>query len=122
MPRKCCVPEYKSNYDSTNEYVTVFKFPSDSDKREAWKKSIMPHKNWSPTKSAVVCRKHFRAGDMVLSDSVTDANGVQCEIPRKKSPSESQCMSVSVFWTASRLLASSTSATVSERSREKRCS
>lgn len=43
----------------------------------------MPHKNWSPTKSAVVCRKHFRAGDMVLSDSVTDANGVQCEIPRK---------------------------------------
>ncbi|BFZ14279.1 hypothetical protein BsWGS_17318 [Bradybaena similaris] len=82
MPKKCCVPECRSNYDSTREYVTVFKFPSDSVMRETWKKCI-PRKNWTPTKSAVVCRKHFRPCDMILSDTITDDNGVQRQRPRK---------------------------------------
>lgn len=82
MPKKCCVPGCKSNYDSTKEYVTVFQFPSDPAMRETWRKCI-PRKNWTPTKSAVVCRKHFRACDMILSDTITDDHGVQRERPRK---------------------------------------
>ena len=36
MPQKCSVENCKSNYDSSNDKVTVFKFPSDPEKLELW--------------------------------------------------------------------------------------
>ena len=42
LVNKCCVPNYKSNYDSNSEkgYVTRFKFPTDKTLQEKWLRKI----------------------------------------------------------------------------------
>ncbi|BFZ16313.1 hypothetical protein BsWGS_19352 [Bradybaena similaris] len=85
MLKKGCVPGCISNYYFTKYYITVFKFPTDSDMREKWKQchKCVSRKDWSPSKSTVICSKHFRPCDMILSETFTDNNVVQHERPRK---------------------------------------
>ena len=42
MPLKCCVPCGNSNYDSTTEKVTVYKFFLDENEKAAFIKAISP--------------------------------------------------------------------------------
>lgn len=60
-----CVPGCFSNYEKTFKetgYITVFRFPTDEDKAVAWCEAI-PRKDWTPSKYAVVCIKHFEDSD-----------------------------------------------------------
>ena len=58
MGRKCCVPSCRSNYDNSTPNVTVFQFPSDEERRALWVRSIR-RDSFVPSKTAVVCIKHF---------------------------------------------------------------
>lgn len=65
MAPKCCVPNCNSNYERKSEnkrikvdYVPVYRFPANIDKRNQWKSSI-PRKDWEVTKNSVVCNKHW---------------------------------------------------------------
>ena len=62
MPRKCCVPFCKSNYE-TGESIAVFRFPSDVEQARLWKTAIP--RNWNSieiTGNTVVCAKHWPVG------------------------------------------------------------
>jgi len=58
MPYKCCVPGCKSNYGGTTDYVSVFKFPSDSSRLDLWIRKI-PRENLVVNKHARICIRHF---------------------------------------------------------------
>lgn len=60
MPYKCCIVNCRSNYDD-GEKEAVFSFPDEEkefDLRQRWVKFVN-RKDWSPTKTSVICRKHF---------------------------------------------------------------
>ncbi|KAF2902885.1 hypothetical protein ILUMI_03297 [Ignelater luminosus] len=71
MPRRCCVPGCRSNYDSSlkenNKCVTTFSFPKDDERKLQWIRTI-PRKDWTPSCSAVVCVKHFCESDIIYHD------------------------------------------------------
>lgn len=80
MPRKCCVPECSSNYRGT-DYVTVFRFPTDEKQRTKWIRTI-PRKDFTPTKDAVVCIKHFSTEFIVTEDCATRPDGSVLRVKR----------------------------------------
>lgn len=87
MPRRCCVPECKSNYDSTlkqcnNKCETTFAFPKCPKRVKEWLKAI-PRKNWTSTKSSVVCAKHFCDSDIIRHHEFTTASGETKKVPLK---------------------------------------
>ena len=55
MPRKCSVGNCYGNYDTTNEHVKVYNFPSD-------KELALPNKIQSPTDNMVACKNHWYLG------------------------------------------------------------
>nr|XP_047135492.1 uncharacterized protein LOC124812659 [Hydra vulgaris] len=61
MPRKCSVGNCRRNYDSANEHVKVYKFPSDKELCERWL-AALPNKIQSPTDNMGVCEKHWPLG------------------------------------------------------------
>nr|XP_047146173.1 uncharacterized protein LOC124819036 [Hydra vulgaris] len=61
MPRKCSVGNCRGNYDSANEHVKVYKFPSDKELCERWL-AALPNKIQSPTDKMGVCEKHWPLG------------------------------------------------------------
>ena len=63
MPNKCCVYGCNSNYASTKERYSTFKFPRDDDLREKWIRKI-PNKDLKATKYSYVSKKHFTADDL----------------------------------------------------------
>ena len=63
MPNKCCVYGCSSNYASTKERYSTFKFPRDDDLRAKWIRKI-PNKDLKATKYSYVCEKHF-TGDAI---------------------------------------------------------
>ena len=68
MPNKCCVYGCNSNYASTKERYSTFKFPRDDDLREKWigLRKIL-NKDLKATKYSYVCKnfkKHFTADDI----------------------------------------------------------
>lgn len=73
MPRRCCVPNCSSNYDTSianDGFVSAFSFPKpESPMFNLWMKSI-PRENWQPTKHSQVCLKHFRETDIVRANEV----------------------------------------------------
>ena len=59
MPRKCVALGCTSNYASENSYVQSFSFPLENDeRRKAWI-CFTSRENWTPSKSSVICIKHF---------------------------------------------------------------
>lgn len=68
------MPGCKSNYNSTSEYVSTFKFPSTAVEREGWILNI-PRKDWVPSPSAVVCIKHSEEKDISRVETFKDKNG-----------------------------------------------
>ena len=58
MPLKCCAPNCSSNYKTSNEKVSVYKFPKDEEEKEVWRKAI-PRSNLEISKYTAVCRKHW---------------------------------------------------------------
>ena len=58
MPLKCCAPNCSSNYKTSNEKVSVYKFPKNEEEKELWRKAI-PRSNLEITKYTAVCRKHW---------------------------------------------------------------
>ena len=57
MPNKCCVYGCNSNYASTKERYSTFKFPRDDDLRAKWIRKIP--KDLKVTQYSYVCEKHF---------------------------------------------------------------
>lgn len=82
MPRKCCVPQCRGNYDET-EKISVFKFPSDPEKRNTWIRKI-PRANFQPTSQSVVCAKHFADQYLIKSDSATRPDGTILTVERTR--------------------------------------
>jgi hypothetical protein len=80
MPSRCCVTGCKSNYDSSlknsqnNRGVSVFKFPKNEERKQAWLK-IIPRKNFIPSASSVVCQLHFSSDDIILYDKHLQPDG-----------------------------------------------
>lgn len=83
MPRKCCVPGCKSNYDSSNEsYVNVFSFPKDEEMCKKWLRSIH-RENYVLTKESVVCIKHFDDSFIIREHRALRPDGSELVMPRK---------------------------------------
>jgi len=61
--------------------VTVFRFPVDECNRTKWIRSI-PRQDFTPTKDAVVCIKHFVPEFVVSEDRVQRADGSVLCVPR----------------------------------------
>lgn len=57
MPYKCSIRGCQSNYDSTNEKVSVFQFPSNPELRAQWLENV--ELTNSLTNSSRICIKHF---------------------------------------------------------------
>ncbi|XP_049796860.1 uncharacterized protein LOC126213244 isoform X2 [Schistocerca nitens] len=77
MPRKCCMPYCRGNYDN------VFSFPSDEALR--LKRIAAVHRNdWEPSKQFVICELHFTADDIEKITSAYDpklTNSLQFTAP-----------------------------------------
>ncbi|GIZ02794.1 THAP-type domain-containing protein [Caerostris extrusa] len=58
MVKKCVVPFCRSNYDP-GVYFSCFHFPKEEERRNLWLKKIS-RKDYTPSKNAVVCIKHFK--------------------------------------------------------------
>lgn len=86
MPRRCSIPGCNSNYDSalkeSNKCESTFAFPRDKHKFEEWLKAI-PRKNWIPSKSSVVCAKHFYDFDIIRYHEFTLPSGENKKVPLK---------------------------------------
>ena len=61
MPLKCCVTGCTSNYNTADEYTTVFRLPKDKVERDRWLRAIPPD-NVPDTDNTVVCEKHWPHG------------------------------------------------------------
>ena len=75
MPRKCCVPMCRSNYNIAKDgYVTTFRFPSNLELKRKWIQNV--HRdNWEPGKDSVVCIKHFTKESFSTGDKYYDSKG-----------------------------------------------
>ena len=58
MPLKCCVPKCNSNYKTSAEAVSVYKFPKDEEEKKKWLR-VIPRVNMTVTKYTAVCKKHW---------------------------------------------------------------
>jgi hypothetical protein len=86
MPKTCCIPGCKSNYNSTlkagKPQVSTFSLPKNEVLRGKWLKAI-PRNNWSPTKYSVVCGLHFPESDIIREDKLLLPDGTVTKIPTK---------------------------------------
>ena len=76
MVNSCSVYGCTSNYnkkDKTN-YIPIFTFPDDSEKRAEWIRKI-PNKDLKVTKNSRVCINHFEEKDIKRFDIFKCANG-----------------------------------------------
>lgn len=73
MPKKCCVPNCRGNYDA-NERVSVFRFPVSDEQRKLWLSKI-PRKDFIPSKDSVVCAKHFSKQFVIYTDTAVRPDG-----------------------------------------------
>ncbi|XP_049774363.1 uncharacterized protein LOC126162092 [Schistocerca cancellata] len=70
MPRRCCMPNCRGNYDNGPK-VSVFYFPSDENLRRKWL-SAVHRQDWTPSKHSVICELHFNKDDILSSTSMYD--------------------------------------------------
>ena len=59
MPRKCCVGDCNSNYDTEEETVTTHGFPPDPDEQQRWIDALPNILTERITKNTAVCIKHW---------------------------------------------------------------
>jgi hypothetical protein len=70
MPQKCCAPGCSGNYDRSENYVSVFKFPEDPVHRQLWLKRI-PQDNLQIIQRILsICRQHFEDRFVITEDRV----------------------------------------------------
>ncbi|GIY87334.1 retrovirus-related Pol polyprotein from type-1 retrotransposable element R2 [Caerostris extrusa] len=67
------VPCCRSNYDPT-VYISCFQFPKEEDRKNLWLKKIN-RKDYSPSKNAVVCIKHFSDKFVITEDHAVRDDG-----------------------------------------------
>jgi hypothetical protein len=85
MPSRCCVPGCNSNYDSAlkttqnNRGMSIFKFPKNEERKQAWLKAI-PRDDFTPSSSSVVCQLHFHSTDIVRYDKQLQPDGSTKEL------------------------------------------
>jgi hypothetical protein len=82
MPQKCCAPGCSGNYDGSENYVSVFKFPQDLARRQLWLERI-PRDNLQITKNTVICRRHFEDRFVLTEDRVV-CNGQEIVVKRDR--------------------------------------
>ena len=58
MVLKCCVPNRKSNYASSNNKIPVYKLPQNNEDKKKWIAAI-PRANLVASKYPALCRKHW---------------------------------------------------------------
>lgn len=80
MPRKCCVPHCRSNYRES-EYVSVFGFPKDENRKLLWVQQI--NRDFTPTKHTVVCIKHFEDRFILREERRVREDGVVLCVKRR---------------------------------------
>jgi len=73
MPRRCCVTGCRGNYDQ-KERISVFRFPTDADRRSLWLTKI-PREDFVPSSVSVVCARHFSEQFIVKYDTATRPDG-----------------------------------------------
>lgn len=81
MPYKCSVKGCRSNYDSTNEKVSVFQFPTDENLRKKWLEMVQLNSEVL-TNSSRVCCKHFDDQDIENSNNSRRNLLKSCAVPR----------------------------------------
>ncbi|CAH1980476.1 unnamed protein product [Acanthoscelides obtectus] len=77
MPKRCCVPGCKGNYEAelrSTPYRSVFRFPKNGEFKSKWLASI-PRKDWSPSKDSVVCDAHFQQAEIVRTETYVLQDG-----------------------------------------------
>lgn len=83
MPRKCCVPGCRSNYENSGSgYVNVFSFPKNEGSRSRWLQQIH-RKDFVIGKHSVVCIKHFDERFIIREHRVTRPDGSELVMPKK---------------------------------------
>lgn len=86
MPFHCCVPGCRGNYSKTKETseerVSVFKFPTDVALRNKWIRAI-PRANLEVSNNTVVCEKHFSQQFISRVLTATRDDGTVLTVPRK---------------------------------------
>lgn len=83
MPRRCCVPECKSNYDSSlksDKPRSSFSFPKEHDLRKKWLNAIS-REDWKPTPYSSVCSLHFQDDHVVRFAKFLAPDGILIDIP-----------------------------------------
>ncbi|XP_045460424.1 uncharacterized protein LOC123670894 [Harmonia axyridis] len=83
MPRCCSVLGCRSNYKSTKENVSVFRFPKDPVRRLDWIDAIHKDNKFKITTNTVVCIKHFLDKDILKEDVLPTLDGSFIRVPRK---------------------------------------
>ncbi|XP_047101471.1 uncharacterized protein LOC124720324 [Schistocerca piceifrons] len=82
MPRKCCMPYCRGNYDNGLK-VSVLSFPSDEALRLK-RIAAVRRNDWGPSTQFVICELHFTADVIVKITSAYDpklANSLQFTAP-----------------------------------------
>lgn len=66
MPKRCCVPKCRSNYEDSKKYehITTFNFPKNEKLKKQWLLAI-GRKKFVAKKHHGVCIKHFRPIDIL---------------------------------------------------------
>ncbi|BFZ14281.1 hypothetical protein BsWGS_17319 [Bradybaena similaris] len=82
MPHSCCVRGCKSNFRG-QEYVSLFRFPSDPDLKDKWLE-LIGRKDYVVNKNSVVCARHFEPHFIVTVNCVKRSDGSLLCVPRTK--------------------------------------
>lgn len=120
MPRKCCVPNCKSNYKSNQSVgsISTFSFPKDEQLKKQWLR-VIPRQDWSPTKYSAVCSLHFRNHEILKFETQKNLDGTQVDIPLKY-PTLKPGSVPSIFPNLPKYLSSSTTANVRKNPQDRR--
>lgn len=87
MPCSCWVPGCRSNYESDvksgNARVTVFSFPKEPDRVQAWLSNIK-RTDLAPTRHSKICIKHFERRYIVTESSAVRDDGSVLTLQRDR--------------------------------------
>jgi hypothetical protein len=70
--------------------MSTFSFPKDENRRKLWISAI-PRKNWTPSKNAVVCIKHFHDKHIIKSQPYKRKDGKHAGIVASTPKTYTRC-------------------------------